>query len=236
MTPLKIATAYGMLANGGRYLEPYLIERIENMKGEILYQAKPYVACDSCTKTSTSDPLGAGAEDTQREIRQAPRIAAERDIFILHSMLKDVINKGTGRGALALNRSDLAGKTGTTNDQKDAWFSGFNTELETSVWVGFDNPSSLGRREYGAKAALPIWNDYMRVALGDSPSANMKQPNGIVSVKINPSTGLLAGAGAEQTIFEIFRQENSPRQTSSSLPENTGNSSEAHTISPEDIF
>ena len=131
--------------------------------------------------------------------------------------MKDVIRKGTGRRAAAMNRSDIGGKTGTTNDQKDAWFSGFNTNIATSAWVGFDEPRTLGRSEYGSRAALPIWMDYMSFALNDTPPANLKQPNGIVSVKINAKTGKRS-TFAEQTMFEYFREENVPEEEMASMP------------------
>ena len=150
-------------------------------------------------------------------------------------MLKDVIRLGTGRRARALNRTDLAGKTGTTNDQKDAWFSGFNTQLQTTVWVGFDQPASLGRREYGASAALPIWIDYMKVGLKNQDPAHMLQPEGIVTARIDRATGKRALPGAPNSMFEIYKKENAPNETFSNKKANTI-SNQKQTISPEDIY
>lgn len=143
----------------------------------------------------------------------AERVADPRSVFILNSVLQDVIKRGTAKRAQSLGRTDLAGKTGTTNDQVDAWFSGYNSNLAATVWVGFDQPSTLGRREYGGRAALPIWIDFMEAALQDRPEAPMKQPPGLVSVKIDPLTGVRAAPGQPDTIFEIFRKETAPQLT-----------------------
>ena len=109
---------------------------------------------------------------------------------MIYDIMQDVITHGTGRRALSLKRSDIAGKTGTTNDQKDAWFSGFNKDVVATAWVGFDQPSTLGRREFGGSAALPIWIDFMEVALADSPDEAVNKPDGIISRRIDPETGL----------------------------------------------
>jgi penicillin-binding protein 1A len=169
------------------------------------------------------------------ETSVAKRIADERAIYILHSMLKDVISKGTGRKALALGRHDLAGKTGTTNEQKDAWFSGFNTQLQTTVWVGFDQPVSLGAREYGASAALPIWMDFMEVALNGAPPSHMPQPAGIVTARIDKASGKIVQPGTPNSMFEIYRREFVPtQQLNENSTDPAGNTQE--TLSPEDIY
>ena len=139
----------------------------------------------------------------------APRVISPQNAYIMTDLLKDAVARGTGRGARVLNRTDLAGKTGTTNGQVDAWFNGFNSNIATSVWVGFDNPRSLG--EYAAQAALPMWVQYMRTALEDMPEATMPEPPGLVSVRIDPETGLLAPSSQKDAIFEIFREEHVPR-------------------------
>ena len=224
ITPMQIATGYAMIANGGHSIEPYLVSRIENAQGQVLFEAEPFVVCDQVcqAKEQMQAQTQTPAQDLEitpdaSSLKIAPRIADERAVFILHSMMKDVIRKGTGRRAAAMNRSDIGGKTGTTNDQKDAWFSGFNTNIATSAWVGFDEPRTLGRSEYGSRAALPIWMDYMSFALNDTPPANLKQPNGIVSVKINAKTGKRS-TFAEQTMFEYFREENVPEEEMASMP------------------
>ncbi|WP_029655252.1 penicillin-binding protein 1A [Marinobacter daepoensis] len=223
LTPMDLARGFAVVANGGYDVQPYLIERIEEADGSIVYEAPETILCDRNCPTSPrqSEPVdiagdtegmtlpAAQAEETSDEPRVMPRLADERSVYIMHSMLQDVVKRGTGRRALALNRSDLAGKTGTTNEQKDTWFAGFNHDVATTVWVGFDQPAPLGRGEYGASTALPIWVEYMKVALKDRPSATMPRPNGIANIRINPETGERARPG-EDGIFELFKQEEAP--------------------------
>ena len=130
------------------------------------------------------------------------------------SMMRDVIQGGTGRRARQLRRPDIAGKTGTTNDQRDAWFAGFNSEIVTITWVGFDKVRSLGIRETGGIAALPMWIDYMREALRGTPIRPLNRPPGMVSVRIDPETGLLADTNNKNAIFETFRPEFVPQRRS----------------------
>ena len=136
---------------------------------------------------------------------EAQRILPEAEVFLINSMLRDVIKKGTGRKAKRLGRNDLAGKTGTTNNQLDAWFRGYAAGVVTTAWVGFDKPRSLGKRETGARAALPIWIEYMEQALAGLPEQPLKQPADVVSARIRADTGQLAGADEEQAIFEYFK-------------------------------
>ncbi|WP_230425651.1 penicillin-binding protein 1A [Spartinivicinus ruber] len=203
MTPIDLAKGYASLANGGYRVEPYFIDHIERLNKPV-YQAQPYLA---------------GSVEAGGAFKPAPRIMDERANYILYTMLQDVIKRGTGRRALVLKRSDIAGKTGTTNDQVDAWFSGFNGDLTTTVWVGYDQPSTLGRREFGGTAALPIWIKYMAKALEGKSERPLKQPDGLVKVKINANTGKPTQASAHNTIFEIFRTEFVPKyDPSSELP------------------
>ncbi len=184
VTPIELASAYSTLANGGQTIEPYIIDHIEDINGNIVFQNTP----SSPDQNNNIDP---------------------RSIYIMNNMMKDVIKLGTARTAKALNRNDLAGKTGTTNDQVDAWFSGFNADLVATVWVGFDSPSTLGRNEYGGRAALPIWMDFMKKSLPPYENS-MQQPDGIVTIRINPTTGHRALPGEKDAIFEIFRSEHVP--------------------------
>jgi penicillin-binding protein 1A len=144
--------------------------------------------------------------------RVAPRIVTAQNVYIMNSILRDIIQRGTGRRAKQLGRNDIAGKTGTTNDQRDAWFSGFNPDVVTTAWVGFDNPKTLGDRETGGRAALPMWIYYMREALKGLPEKSIKRPPGLVTVRIDPDTGLLANAGSPNGIFETFREEHVPQR------------------------
>lgn len=232
ITPMNLANGYSRIANGGFAVDSFLIASIEDYEGNVIFTSTPQTVCQSCPSEEASN-VAEEQKDTTQNI--AKRIADERDIYILHSMLKDVITLGTGRRARALNRTDLAGKTGTTNDQKDAWFSGFNTQLQTTVWVGFDQPASLGRREYGASAALPIWIDYMKVGLKNQDPAHMLQPEGIVTARIDRATGKRALPGAPNSMFEIYKKENAPNETFSNKKANTI-SNQKQTISPEDIY
>ena len=145
-----------------------------------------------------------------RVVHVVPRIGDGRGIYILQPMLKDVIKQGTGRRAKSLGRSDIAGKTGTTNEQKDAWFSGFNRDVVAATWVGFDQPRTIG--EYGSKAALPIWVDFMDEFLKGKPESSMPQPPGLVTVRIDPETGKRASPGQSDALFEVFRVENVPQE------------------------
>ena len=141
----------------------------------------------------------------------APRVIGPRNDYLISSLMKDVILRGTGSAARALERTDLAGKTGSTNDHRDAWFAGFNGDLSTAVWVGFDDYSSLGRGEFGAKAALPIWMQYMGAALKGLPPSTLPMPPGISTVWIDRDSGLPAAADDPNGMNEIFKVEDVDR-------------------------
>lgn len=205
LTPMEVARGYAVLANGGFDVQPYVIQEIRASNNEILYSAPDVMLCEDECQLPHRDPF-----EAPLNIRPMKRLADDRSVYILHSIMRDVIRRGTGRRALTLGRTDIGGKTGTTNDQRDAWFSGFNHDLATTVWVGFDQPSPMGRGEFGATAALPVWIDYMSVALNGAANAFMPQPNGIVTVRIDPATGKRARPGQEDGIFELFREEDAP--------------------------
>ncbi|WP_373001375.1 penicillin-binding protein 1A [Marinobacter sp.] len=243
LTPMELARAMAVIANGGYDVEPYLIESISDSRGDTVYQAPETILCDeNCQEVtelatsgveksdSDSDAEASTDDETSPEIRVMRRLADERAVFILHSMMQDVIRLGTGRRALALGRDDIAGKTGTTNEQKDTWFAGFNHELATTTWVGFDQPAPLGRREFGASTALPIWLDYMKVALEGRPSSLMPRPNGIVNIRINPETGQRARPG-EDGVFEVFREEDAPPPLTSESENDANGGSEDDDLS-----
>ncbi len=168
----------------------------------------------------------------KRVLRQAPRIMDERVNFIMNSILRDVVLRGTGRRALALGRNDLAGKTGTSNDEHDAWFNGFNYKYATSVWVGFDIHQPLGAGEAGSRAALPIWVDYMREALEGVPEKLPDLPDGVVTTRIDSRTGLLATTNTKESVFEVFRTENVPTEKSEEIIDFPLEDSEAETNTP----
>src|SRR5690606_22141718 len=150
--------------------DPYLIERVESRTGEVLFQANPPLAQAPTPEDGTPAPDGTARTAT------AERIIDARTAYIMTSMLQDVIKRGTGRRALALGRADLAGKTGTTNESKDSWFSGYNADCATTVWAGFDQPESLGRHAYGGTVALPIWMKFMGTALKGKPEHLPAEP------------------------------------------------------------
>ena len=236
VTSMELATGYAVLANGGYAVQPYLIDRIEDENGNILFKADPVKVCRTCAQPEvTEDSTEEAAQPNDSKV--APRVMDERVHFLMISMLRDVVRLGTGKAALALNRDDLAGKTGTTNDQKDAWFAGFSPDLVTTVWVGFDKPDTLGRQAYGSNTALPIWIDYMGTAVTNTRERPYEQPPGIVSVRIDPATGLLAAPGQTDAVFEYFREEDVPKEfaTAAAPGEESDTSGEAESI-PEQLF
>jgi penicillin-binding protein 1A len=170
----------------------------------------PDTNADANAPAQTDGSPGSDVDGERVSIEPAPRVISARNVWLMNSLMRDVIRRGTGRRALQLGRKDLAGKTGTTNDQRDAWFSGFNPSIITTVWVGFDQIDPLGRRETGARAALPVWIDYMREALRDRPEEFLDQPEGLVTVRIDPDSGRLASADDEAAIFETFYSERAP--------------------------
>ena len=196
--PIQMATGYATFANGGYRIQPHFIDRIEDAYGKVIYQSNPEYACISCINQTdaeqiesaeavtpddevievTNPTLAAEKElaqlqldESKSQYRQAQRILKSSSAYDMANILRDVIQHGTGRAALKIGRDDIGGKTGTTNDAKDAWFAGFNGKLVTVAWVGFDQPTTLGRREYGGVAALPIWTNFMGNALKGTPAA-----------------------------------------------------------------
>ena len=211
VAPLDLAGGYAVLANGGSYVEPYLIERVVDADGETLFAAAPALACRNC-----EEPEQPGTEllhsisDIYGNRPPAERIADAQNIYLMNDMLADVVLRGTGaRAYRELGRTDLRGKTGTTNDRRDAWFAGFNGDIVAAAWVGFDQERSLGNGEQGARTALPMWIEFMRVALDRRPLNSMERPPGIIDVRIDPATGLAAGS-SEESVFEKFRWEYAP--------------------------
>lgn len=285
VTPIDMARAYAVLANGGYLVEPHITKRITDIAGNVLYQANYPMVCDACDGLTGADTmlpaevepaslealLAAAAAETEtlRVAQQAaiaatteppadssqnqtndngqpttepppppepifaPQVVDERNVFVMHSMLQDVIKRGTGRSATRLGRNDLAGKTGTTNDAADTWFNGYNPELVTTVWVGFSNHEPLGARAYGSNTPLPIWIDFMEDALAGSDEAYPSQPPGVVTMKIDPGTGELARPGQSNAIFEYFLAEFAPQQQENTEPPRTTPDDELKAI---DIF
>ena len=224
LTPMEIATGWSTFANGGYKITPYIIDKIESRNGDTLFVANPpSVPKGNVVTDGIAAPVAANAFTvsatpgetlTAQPAPQTPAVAERivdgRTTFILNSMLEDVIKLGTGRRALALGRSDIAGKTGTTNESKDAWFSGYNADYVTTVWTGFDQPESLGRKEFGGTVALPIWMNYMGAALKDLPPHTQPEPEGILSLRVDPISGRAATPGTPGAYFELFKAEDTP--------------------------
>lgn len=225
--PLTIATGYASLANGGYKIEPYWVETITDMDNRIIYQAKPLTVCrKNCQLTSGNS-----------ESMEAPRIMDERIAYLMDSMLKDVIKRGTATKALVLKREDIAGKTGTTNGPTDVWFAGYSPHIVTTTWLGFDNNANLGRKEFGGTAALPIWIDFMQAALANVPDIIRPQPDGIVTMRIDEKTGLSAKPGQSDTLFELFRKEDAPDEQAAEQQKSSNESAtESDELLPEEMF
>lgn len=261
-TPLEVASAYCVFANGGFKVQPYFIDRIQGPEGTTVWESTPAIACPECEKTSDTteadataapapglqtvstssvrDAMSAadairGGHEFLPPDRLAPRTISAQNAYLMTDMMMDVIKRGTGRRALALGRQDIAGKTGTTNDNKDTWFNGFTPNLVASVWVGFDQAKSLGESEEGGKTALPIWVHFMREALKGVPQKRRVMPDGLITLRISPETGMLASAENPDAIVETFMSDHLPSE--GALVEggaNTNNPDE--TASSEPLF
>ncbi len=238
LTPMQVATAYSTFANGGYHIRPWLIKRITNTRGETIWQAPNIILCDrhidnegkatlpadsqcppaeSLPKVSVAidsggqmAPLTPQKDPTAVAPQYRYRVMNNQVIWLMNTILQDVIDKGTGRRAQSLGYDELAGKTGTTDGPTDAWFAGYSPDLVAVVWTGFDQPDNIGYYEQGAVTALPIWITYMRGALPTHPHHHFKEPAGIRAVLINKETGKRAHPGDANTMFEYFRADNIP--------------------------
>ena len=184
-TPLQMARAYAVFANGGYRVDPYVIARILDDRGNLLAQAQPQRAGD-----------------------ESLRVLDSRNAFIMDSMMRDVVRSGTAGRAMSLGRNDLAGKTGTTNDYNDAWFAGYQPTHVAVTWVGFDQPRRLGAAESGSNTALPIWINYMGRVLKGVPNAPQRTPEGVITLRVDPETGQSSSDGS---VSEFFYRESTPR-------------------------
>jgi len=238
LTPLEIARGYAVFVNGGFRVEPWFIDEVQDRDGQVIFKEAPVIACPACGSSirgaeppagqqvsqlvdgfdlgplpglSAPPPIPAAGEATEvsGDARLAPRVVDARIAWQMVSMMRDVVQRGTGAQARSLGRADVGGKTGTTNDYRDAWFSGFGGGLVTSVWVGRDDNQSLGYREYGSRSALPIWIDYMKAALSTAPEATYRRPPGLVQVRVD-SEGRLLPNDAADGITEYVKAEDLP--------------------------
>jgi penicillin-binding protein 1A len=234
LTPWEVARGYAVFANGGFLVDPYFIESVHTADGKEVFRAHPKLACPVCeapppeaaatpvagaaTPDAPPAPADPAAADPSLGALPPPVAAADRaprelpaDLdYLITSMMHDVVTRGTGAAVRALGRSDLAGKTGTSNDFVDAWFNGFNPALVTTVWVGHDQPASLGRGEVGARAALPIWMDFMKAALKDVPQQSLPRPPGLVDVLVDPVNGKQVPQGTAGAVADIVQADHLP--------------------------
>ena len=183
LSPIKNASAYSVFANGGKAVEPYFINKIVDRTGEVIFQ---------------------------KEESETKQVIDARIAFIIQDILQEAAKRGTAKKISEFGRGDLAGKTGTTNEAESTWFTGFNEFLVTTVWVGFDQPQSLGNREFGSSTALPIWLDFMRPNIDFLPRNKNLPPNGIVSIKVDKKTGLKLESDSGNSIFEYYLEEYLP--------------------------
>lgn len=233
-SPLDMAQGYATLANGGHRIQPYVIDAIFGPEGNTLYRAAPTIVCDRCVPEEpvpafddelaeemtleemaevvlSYRPDATASPELFADINVAPQAISRQNVFLIQDMMRDVVRRGTGRRAMVLGRNDLSGKTGTSNDRRDAWFGGFNGDLASVVWVGYDDDLPLGPGEEGSRTALPIWIEFTRIALAGVPENQMPMPEGIVSVRIDRKTGCgPARAGQGNTTFELFREGHVP--------------------------
>jgi len=193
VTPLDMARGFAVFANGGFRVTPYLIERVTDQADATVYEAAPEVACTDCP-----------------DQRAAPQAISPANAYVMTDIMTDVIQRGTAQRAKELGRRDLAGKTGTTSDRRDAWFVGFNADLVAAAWIGFDQERPLGDREEGGRTALPMWVYFMQEALHDLPEHRQPEPPGVVRMWVDRETGRPTSAGSRGALFEAFLAEHVP--------------------------
>ncbi|MEM7563053.1 MAG: penicillin-binding protein 1A [Pseudomonadota bacterium] len=288
-SPFQIVRAYAVFSNGGYLVDPYIISRVEDVNGDIIFENNPLTVCQGCEiedleALAEAEALAAAQQEAEAEAqiteqideepgtdsealaeaegapsdelleedivdevdtgpRYAPRVISAQNAYIMRSIMREVVQRGTAVRAKSLGRKDIGGKTGTTNDQVDAWFSGFNDQVVTTSWVGFDNQRSMGNRETGGRAALPMWIEFMKHALDGRPENLQEQPNGLVTIRIDSETGKRADLDTRNSLFETFREDNAPPEltsaTTTTTDENTGvivNVPETEDEIVEDIF
>ncbi len=216
-SPMQMANAFSVFANGGFRVEPNVIARVVDNDGEVVFRTPFPKACASCPEELAIEPLATGERlfGLPEPPPVAERVLPAANAWLIGDILRDVVARGTGRGAEQwVVRDDLAGKTGTTSDLRDAWFVGYNPDLAAAAWVGFDEQQSLGRGETGASAALPVWARFMGEALAGIEAGTVPRPEGLVTVRIDAETGRVTGPDNPDAIFETFREgQVPPRET-----------------------
>ncbi len=223
LTPMEMANGFAVFANGGSLVKPYLIDRVFGADGKLINQAEPQVACNNCggrADATAPPPLSLPGTVSAADVGgsllgppeegRAPRAITEANAWIITDLLRDVVRRGTGQRARALGRNDIAGKTGTTNDGRDAWFSGFTPDLVATAWVGFDQERPLGPEEEGARTALPMWIYFMREALAGRPERRLPMPDGVVTARVNFDPGAFGEDAPPASDFEYFLADHLP--------------------------
>lgn len=237
VAPIQMARAFAVFANNGYLIEPYVLQRVTDHNGDVVYEAKPPLACFDCTNTVDDATQALDATPaTTAPSNTAPQVLDKRYLFIMDSMLRDVVTKGTAEAAASLGRSDMAGKTGTTSGPVDTWFTGYSGGIVTSTWAGFDQNKPMGKDEYGATVALPIWMDFMRVALQGKPERHLRQPEGVVSLRIDPRTGLQASPDMPDAVFEYFTSDHLPGDQGPGIAPELAPPSSSGGMSEHDLF
>jgi len=227
-TPLEVARGLATIANGGFVIEPYFIRSIRDAGGTLVFQAEPKVACPECEELQAlptdDDPSANEAEASAPNVPEnaVSRSVDAQTVWMLTDILREVTVRGTAARARELGRSDIAGKTGTTNDERDAWFNGFQKTLVATAWLGYDHPTPLGKGETGGRAALPMWMDFMRFALKNVPEETLPRPSGLVSVRVNRRSGRLADEEDGDAAFEVVPQGRVPEPEEPAAPEDEG--------------
>jgi penicillin-binding protein 1A len=224
---LELTQAFAVFADGGERIKPIFIKKIVTMKGEVIEENYPYVELEE----KEDD------EETPDSPSLVPkeRVISPQSAFIMTHLLEGVVQHGTGQRAKVLGRP-IAGKTGTSSDYADAWFIGYTPSLLTSVWVGFDDKTSLGKDETGARAALPIWVSFMSQALKDTSIEGFKVPEGITLVKVNIETGLRSDGGPQETVMEAFVEGSAPAEKEDHEKEGSSSGAPVRGRSPTDPY
>jgi penicillin-binding protein 1A len=193
VTPIEMARGFAVFANGGFLVTPHVIDHVSDSESREVFREEAPVACDDCP----GEPA-------------APQAITPANAYVMTDIMTDVINRGTARAARSLGRKDVAGKTGTTSDRRDAWFVGFNADVVAATWIGFDQERSLGDHEEGGRTALPMWIYFMQEALRDRPEHRLPEPPGVVRMWVNRSTGYPTTAGSRDALFEVFLEGHVP--------------------------
>jgi penicillin-binding protein 1A len=212
-----MARGFAVFANGGFLVTPYFVDEVTDTSGRVVFKATPPLACPTCAQPVTDVQRIAASDEPAPPPgpvppdRRAPVAITPANAFVMTDMMTDVIQRGTAQLAKTLNRRDIAGKTGTTSDRRDAWFVGFNADLSVATWIGFDQERTLGEREEGGRTALPMWVYFMDEALRGTAEHRQPEPPGVVRMWVSRDDGTPASAGGFGATFETFLEGHAPQ-------------------------